>query len=387
MKQNPIRILFVQSSSEMYGSDRCLYELLNRIEKAKFIPVVVLPFEGLLSHKIRTLGIKVYILDPWVLRKGVFHSLRFILYLFKLPISVLCLIYIIKKEKIKIVYSNTSVIIGPALAALIARVPHIFHIREVYDSYPRLSMFYKYFLCLFSKRIIAISNSVAQLVNYACEHKVNIVYDGISIDRFRNKSSNPPEIILPWIQKGYIIVSNIGRVSRIKGQDLFIDAAYVALQHNKNMRFLIIGDVFKGNEDFMKHLKSMVNSYSMEEIVMFTGFREDIDNFIIHSDIVVVTTLITEGLGQVVMEGMAAGKVVIAPDRGGPSELIKHEIDGILYKSGDRDALAKALLKVASEPELRAFIVESAKKNAQKRFDIQKNIYNIQTILKEVVKV
>ncbi len=49
----------------MYGSDRCLYELLRGIDKEQFVPAVVLPFEGELSEKITALGIPVSITDPW----------------------------------------------------------------------------------------------------------------------------------------------------------------------------------------------------------------------------------------------------------------------------------------------------------------------------------
>ncbi|MGC8580188.1 MAG: glycosyltransferase [bacterium] len=385
MNQGHVKILFVHSSSEMYGSDRCLYELLKRIDKKQFTPVVVLPFEGILADKLRAAGIAVYITDPWVLRKGVFHGLKFVLYLLRLPISIFRLIQIIRKERISVVYSNTSVILGGALSAFIMRRPHIFHIRELYDNYPKLSVFYKYFLCSFSKKIIVISKSVAEFVRNTCYKKVNVIYDGIAIERFNN-THHIPDMLSAWVQRGYVIVSNIGRISKIKGQELFIDVAHMIAKQNEHVRFLIVGDVFKGNEQYMGYLRSLIHKYNMDEIIMFTGFRDDIDDFINYSNIIVVTTLITEGLGQIVMEGMAAGKVVIAPSRGGPAELIENGKDGILYRSGDHNALAEALSKAVNNPELRRAIGQKAKTKAEECFDISQNVRNIDGIIKDVIE-
>jgi phosphatidylinositol alpha 1,6-mannosyltransferase len=83
------------------------------------------------------------------------------------------------------------------------------------------------------------------------------------------------------------------------------------------------------------------------------------------------------------MEGMAAGKAVIAPDRGGPAELIEHGIDGILYHPGNRDALAQAILKTAGDPAFRKSIGEKARSKAEKEFGIQNNIDAIEEILGE----
>jgi glycosyltransferase involved in cell wall biosynthesis len=383
MNSKPVKILFVHSSSEMYGSDRCLYELVKRIDKKQFTPVTVLPFEGELAEKLRALGIGIYITDPWVLRKGVFRSIKFILYLLRLPISIFRLIRIIRKERISVVYSNTSVIPGSALSAFIMRKRHICHIRELYDNYPGLSPFYSSFLCLFSRKIIAISNAVAAFVQKSCSGKATVVYDGIALERFTGATEKIPDELWGWKQQKRIVISNIGRVSHIKGQELFVDAARECMNYDLNLGFLVIGGVFQGNEAYMSHLQEMVNAHGMQDIMMFTGFRDDVDDFIRNSDIIVLSTLISEGLGQVVMEGMAAGKVVVAPDKGGPVELIENGIDGILYGTGNRDALAKAVLKAAGDPALRKSIGERARIKAEKKFGIQSNIYAIEQIIKE----
>lgn len=387
MNSGALRILFVHSSAEMYGSDRCLYELVKRIDKKRFFPVVVLPFEGELNVRLRELGVPVYVQDPWVLRKGTVRSIKFIAYLFRLPVSVLRLLRIIRKESIAVVYSNTSVIVGSPLSSFFARKPHICHLREFYDNYPRLARLYRLFLCVFSRRIVAISHAVASFVEPVCSRKVRVVYDGIDLDRFRSTDRAIPDVLSRWEHEKRIIVANIGRVSPIKGHELFVAAARQCSGQNGNLRFLIVGDVFSGNEQFIVHLRDMVREYGLQETVQFAGFRTDVDDFIAHSDIIVLSTIIREGLGQIVMEGMAAGKVVIAPDRGGPVELIENGIDGMLYRSSDAGELAGALLKAAGDPGLRQSIAGKARDKAASRFGIQNSVAAMERLIGEEASV
>ena len=369
----------------MYGSDRCLYELVKRIDKTRFTPVTVLPFEGVLADRLRALGVTVHITDPWVLRKGVFRSIKLLTYLLMLPAVIFRLARIIRKEGITVVYSNTSVIVGAPLAAFLTRRPHICHMRELYDSYPGLAPFYRSFLCLFSRKIIAISNAVAAFVQKSCSGKTVVVYDGIALERFTGSTGKIPAGLSEWKQQSRTIVSNIGRVSPIKGQELFIDAAHDCIKSDGNLRFLIIGGIFKGNEQFMQGLQDRAAAYGMQEMMTFTGFRNDVDDFMTGSDIIVVSTVITEGLGQVVMEGMAAGKVVIAPDKGGPVELIENGTDGILYRTGSRDALARALQRAAGDPKLRESMGKKARVKAETKFGIQGNVHALERIIREAV--
>ncbi len=369
----------------MYGSDRCLYELIKGIDKKQFSPVVILPYEGILSDKLKELGIKTYFVDPWVMRKGIFHGIKFIKYIFGLPSSIIKIIRIVKNEHINLVYSNTSVIIGAPLASLLCGVPHVYHLREFYDDYPTLAFFYRSFMCFVSKKIIAIGNTVGKQVSKRCIKKLDVVYDGIDLNRFGSLNAAVPGELIELRKAGYLIVSDIGRISRIKGQELFMEAARLILDKYKNSMFLIIGDIFPGNMPFKKHLDELANQYGITDHILFTGFRNDVDAFIMHSDIVVLTTLISEALGQVVMEGMAAGKVVVAPDKGGPTELIENDVDGVLYRSGDKDALANTIIRLINDPLSREVIGKEAREKAMKNFGISKNINKIQEILKELI--
>jgi len=67
---------------------------------------------------------------------------------------------------------------------------------------------------------------------------------------------------------------------------------------------------------------------------------------------VVHASIIPEPFGQVVIEGMAAGRPVIASAAGGPLEIITDEVDGLLFPSGDVVELAERLRRLADDPTL-----------------------------------
>ena len=67
-------------------------------------------------------------------------------------------------------------------------------------------------------------------------------------------------------------------------------------------------------------------------------------------DILVHASITGEPFGQVITEGMAAGKPVIATRGGGVPEIITHGETGLLIPMGDADALASELTSLLDNP-------------------------------------
>ena len=63
---------------------------------------------------------------------------------------------------------------------------------------------------------------------------------------------------------------------------------------------------------------------------------------------------------------MAAGVPVVAAAAGGPGEIVRHDIDGVLYAMGDEIALADALTALARDPQRRARLADEARLMAER---------------------
>jgi glycosyltransferase involved in cell wall biosynthesis len=79
-------------------------------------------------------------------------------------------------------------------------------------------------------------------------------------------------------------------------------------------------------------------------------------------DVLVHASLTPEPFGQVIIEGMAAGVPVIAADAGGPSEILRHEVTGMLYAPTDERALAAAMRQM-QDPDLRDRLTAAARQS------------------------
>ena len=74
-----------------------------------------------------------------------------------------------------------------------------------------------------------------------------------------------------------------------------------------------------------------------------------------------------------VIEWMAAGITVVAPDHGPLRELIEHDVHGVLFKAGDTEALARAVIELVDDPERRRRLGAEAAKRAHASMSWQDN--------------
>jgi glycosyltransferase involved in cell wall biosynthesis len=145
----------------------------------------------------------------------------------------------------------------------------------------------------------------------------------------------------------------VGRIAAWKGQHVFLEAFARAFTASSE-RAIVVGSPLFGEDDYARELHELVDRLSIGERVEFIGFTEDVAAQLASFDILVHASTIPEPFGQVVLEGLAAGNAVLASRAGGPTEIITHGVNGLLYEPGNPHALAAALVTLAEDPDLRA---------------------------------
>jgi glycosyltransferase involved in cell wall biosynthesis len=83
------------------------------------------------------------------------------------------------------------------------------------------------------------------------------------------------------------------------------------------------------------------------------------------SDLVLIPSIVQEGFPLVACEAMAAGRPVIASSTGGIPEVVIRGGTGLLVPAGDADALARAILRLASDHDLRYELGRAALERAR----------------------
>ncbi len=103
-----------------------------------------------------------------------------------------------------------------------------------------------------------------------------------------------------------------------------------------------------GEEDYERELHELVAQLGLDGRVEFRGFREDVWPELARFDVLVHASVVPEPFGTVVLEGMAAGLAVMAPDEGGPASMICDGETGRLFRSRDAHSLARAMSELAA---------------------------------------
>ncbi|MDL2274581.1 glycosyltransferase [Desulfosarcina sp. OttesenSCG-928-G10] len=144
-----------------------------------------------------------------------------------------------------------------------------------------------------------------------------------------------------------ILVGIVGRLSPEKGHRVFLRALSAARQHDPRLWGLIMGD---GQE--RQTLETEAQRLGIERVCVFTGHVNNTANLYSAMDMQVLSSF-TEGMPNVILEGMYMGLPVIATRVGGVPEVVEENRTGILINSGDEDALAESMLKLSASPEQR----------------------------------
>ena len=141
----------------------------------------------------------------------------------------------------------------------------------------------------------------------------------------------------------------VGLVANIrgsKGHAYFLEAARVVLAERPDARFLIVGDGV-GFDDVQRRVKEM----GLGPRVVMTGFRRDVPEIMAALDVLVLPSLKSEAMSQVIPQALAVGTPVVGTAVGGTPELVRDGETGRLVPPADAPALAAAILDLLRDPE------------------------------------
>jgi glycosyltransferase involved in cell wall biosynthesis len=199
-----------------------------------------------------------------------------------------------------------------------------------------------------------------------------VIYSGIDVESFQSAGGAefrrglgiPPE---------RLVVGMISKLWEGKGHDILFLAWKELLESltTPPPLLLVVGEGYLESA-----LRKQVAKLGLESSVIFTGFHSNVAEVTAATDVTVLPSLF-EGMGRVVLEGMAAGKPVIASNVGGIPDLIRHGENGLLVQPGSPHALKVALLEVISKPDLRAKLAAGARIGFRPEFS---SVYMVERI-------
>lgn len=365
-------ILFVHSSSELYGSDRSLLNIVKNIDKSKYNIYIVLPCIGPLVDEMKKIkGVEVKIFEVAVLRrknlsvKGIFQYIKDYIK------SIKYLKNIIKQYNIDIVDTNTAVVFPGAIAAKKTNIKSVWHIREIISNKYE-NRIISFIMNKYADIIVANSKATGNALKVN-QDKIRVVYNAVE-----EKED------IKYNVHDQLVVGMAGRINRWKGQKLFVDAAKLVHEKIPNVIFKIAGDVYIGEEEIKKELEEYISEKKLDKVVKLLGQVNNMSEFYADIDIFVLPSIQPEPFGLVVIEAMEYGLPVIATNHGGPVEIITEGEEGYLVDYKDANQMANRIIELVSDPDKRRYMGENARNKKRKEFSVNTMVERIEKIFKEV---
>lgn len=164
---------------------------------------------------------------------------------------------------------------------------------------------------------------------------VKVVYRGVDLEKFTLEKVGAPRLTHISDQWGLEIEHDLpvfllpGRITRIKGHDILIEAAAKLREEGHDFIIVCAGDFFD-SDNYFGQLQRRVEKRKLQNIIRFVGHVEDMPAAMAAGDFVICASTQPEAFGRVMAEGLAMRRPVIASNHGGAKEIVGDGQSGYL---------------------------------------------------------
>ena len=400
------KILYVENGIGYGGAIICLRHLVRHLDRNRFEPLVVTgrtsPDYQAIANEARWQYIPDRHFDNVSLRRRLAKqawlnkvpSLHFISKqllargddLFNFLPFFLRLLWLAKCFRVDLIHANNEPFCNRAalLVAKVLQIPCICHIRGGDHEGSQL-MQWTYSL---PDHFISVSHWVSKSLQenlHIAANKISVVYDGIALEKLNIHADGTQFRDAYHVADDDFAVGLVGLLIPWKGQVLFLEAAKLLRSKIPCLKMLIIGGTPDDCIAYEALLRQRVKDEQLTEMIIFTGHISSMETVYNGLDVVLSASTQPEPLGTVVIEAMAMGRPIIAPNHGGAAEMILHDETGLLFDPGDIQSLANAIEKLCCSKSLRVKLGENARSVALKSFAVEDHVRHIQNIYQQLL--
>jgi glycosyltransferase involved in cell wall biosynthesis len=386
-----LRVLYLQSTSEIGGSDVSLSRIIESLDKTRFHPHVVLPSDGPLVEKLKEHGCEVILLPEMLkltTRKGKGYLLRFLL---NYPNAVRKIFNIIRANQIDLVHTNDLHNLYGFLAAWLARRAHVWHVRVIVVQSELLRRVELFLARHFADRVVVTSNAVAEMfangTGVLPSHLVKIS-NGVSVERYHPSNDGQQVFADLGIGPDVPLVGIVCRLDQWKGVDTFLQAAAICGQEFPHARYVVVGGPIEGQGAYAEELMRMSEALGLKDVVHFTGWRyqpADMPKVYAALSVLVLASSWPEPFGLVLLEAMATGRPVVATNHGGPTEICVEGETGFLVPPRNPEKMAEAILALLRHPEQARTMGAAGRKRVEQLYDQRKCVRKLEALYDEIL--
>lgn len=175
-----------------------------------------------------------------------------------------------------------------------------------------------------------------------------------------------------------------GRLAPWKGQHVLLEA----LRSVPGVHAVLLGDALFTDEDrrYAQQLHAAAEEPALAGRIHFAGFKTETLPYFDMADAVVHASVHAEPFGRVIVEGMLAGKPVIATRAGGAAEILQHEHTGLLVAPGDAAELSAALLRLQKDAAFSSALSQQAQQTARSVYALSAVQQQIESVIRQTAR-
>ncbi|MCL5030421.1 MAG: glycosyltransferase family 4 protein [Bacteroidetes bacterium] len=354
-----MKILYSCLSKSWGGMEMFTLTAVKQLQKRNISVELLCIAESRIHIEANNLGI---IIHP-IKAAGYFH-----------PFSTLKMISIIRRGNYDLIHTQASKdlwLLVPALKLLKRKTPLILT-KQVGSAIVKKDALHKWIYHRLTYAL-AISRVIEKNLIDTCpltEEKIKLLHNGIDIKRFDPEKVDNKKVRNEFkISDNEIVIGMLARFSPGKGHEEFLSAAKELNKKYDNLKFLIVGEASRGENNYAESIKQLAKDYKLENVI-FTGFRSDTPEVLSAMDIFVFPSH-GEAFGIALTEAMAMGKPSVCSNSDGVLDIAVNEETSYLFENKNPEDLKNKIELLINSLESRIKFGQASRKRAIENFDLE----------------
>ncbi len=215
----------------------------------------------------------------------------------------------------------------------------------------------------------------------APKEKFRVIPSGVELEGFGSlpAEEGPAVRATLGLPQSGPVVGSVGRLDRVKGYDLLVEASAVVLRDRPEAWFVVAGD---GQE--RRALEAQARRLGVAERWLFLGWQAHLEPLYPALDLSVLPSR-NEGMGRAAVEALACGRPVVATAVGGVPSVVEDGVTGLLVPPEDPQALASAILHLLEDETARRRMGEAGPQRVRERFSSQAMLDGINQVYRDLL--
>lgn len=222
-------------------------------------------------------------------------------------------------------------------------------------------LFYEKLYLKLSDILAVVNSNLAEEIKneYGISGNVKVIFNGVNTANFTDNRKTKG-----YSENGQYSLLFVGVLNGRKGEFDLIRAMKIIVESYANIRLIIAGD-----GSARKAAIEMSCALGLEKHINFIGNIEParLRDYYLKCDLFILPSY-SEGLPKVILEAMASGISVIASDIPAHQSIIRNNVNGFMFKTGDVDNIAALVSDVLGNPEIRGKIATNGRSLVLSKF-------------------